>query len=134
VSYTDNWRIPIDFEDWMRQIEKRLMSEERRPQVNQASDLLGPGSAPRAVLVNDWNSAEATFVGVFYSTPATGTQNSPNDALYWLGETFGDPDGYGFQRLTQHRVDPPAGGSWDVYQRRFHPVAGQTQFTAWELV
>ena len=40
----NGWRIRRHRLDWMREQEKRVLHEERRPMVTTASDLLGPGS------------------------------------------------------------------------------------------
>lgn len=76
----NSWRTNITFTDWMRDIEKRILNEERRPSIRSASDLMGPGAGPYAILTVDWNADETTFNGWFYSEP--GAQNSPDDSLY----------------------------------------------------
>lgn len=130
MSAHNNWRQIIDMPDWMRDSEKRLMHQERRPQSSTAADLLGPGAAPRAVRIEDWNDQVTTFTGAFYSEP--GETNAPDTTSYWMGETFGTPDGYGFQRLTRYRLEPPTTGSWGVQVRRWRPVSGLPVFDPWE--
>jgi len=66
----------IDTDDWMRRIEKRLMHEERRPQIRTASDLMGPGLGPKAVQLFDWNDDITLFNGFFWSEPGP-AQHSP---------------------------------------------------------
>jgi hypothetical protein len=130
VSVYD-WRIPTDADTYLRQQEKRVMREERRPIIGSASDLLGPGAGPHANLINDWSSEAGAFVGVYYSDPTLGQTNSPNDALYWMGETFATGDGYGFQRLTQ--VDPSGATLADPlrYTRHFASPSGVAVFQSW---
>jgi hypothetical protein len=129
---TQNWRIPVDFEGRWNELVKRVMRLERRPAVTNASQLLGPGAAPYAVLLNDWNDEAATFNGIFYTEPEAA--NSPDDTMYWIGETFGIEDGYGFQRVTRFRVVPDAGGDWDQYRRRFYPQGDLYGYSDWEAV
>lgn len=135
---TQSWRIPTDFTMWMQQIEKRIMRQERRPSITNATQILGPGAGPYAVLVNDWNDEACTFNGIFYSEP--GALNAPDAAFpaqstrYWMGETFGTEDKYGFQRLTRFRLSPDGPGSWNEYRRRFYPTGDLYAYTAWEIV
>lgn len=113
-------RINIDGSDWMRDMEKRVMSEERRPQIRGASDLLGPGFGPHAIQTMDWNSAETGFNGIFYSV-AGQTVNSPDNSTYWIGHVLAQQDGYGVQHLYEHRVaGDPALLPIRQYVRRFY--------------
>lgn len=132
-----NWNTAQDMSTWMRHMEKRVMSQERRPVVSEAADLLGPGAGPYAVHISDWNDEATTFNGTYFSDPADGQINSPNDAWCWMGETFGTEEGFGWQRLTRYKLDPsnpPGTGSWDQYRRRFFPISdsGDLYFSAWE--
>lgn len=144
---TNSWRIPTDFTMWVQQTDKRMMRQERRPAITNATQILGPGAGPFAVLLNDWNEEGATFNGTFYSEP--GAVNAPDtegdppgtaSTMYWLGETFGtqneDGERWGYQRLTRYRLVPdnPLGGSWDEYRRRFYPQGDLTAYSAWEVV
>jgi hypothetical protein len=118
-------RIPIDGRDWMRDVEKRVLHEERRPTIRTASDLMGPGLGPYAVEVMDWNGPETAFNGFYYSEP--GAINSPDSTKYWMGFTEGNTSGYGLQRLYQATPDgtiavPPASyirSFWPGFQRQF---------------
>lgn len=132
MSGANGWRIPQDFETQQRHLEKRLMNEERRPAVTRASDLLGPGAGPYAVQVFDWNSDDAAFVGVYYSSPDEGQSNSPDDAKHWIGETFGTAGGYGFQRATEVYTQPPGTPSPNVQIRHFYSATGQRLYTDWQ--
>lgn len=98
-----DWRIVENADDWMRSQEKRLMHEERRPRVSRASDLLGPGIAPRAVQVLDWNSPNLLFNGFLYSVP--GATNAPEPDVDFLGINIATAEGHGLQTLWSH--DPP---------------------------
>ena len=89
MSY-QNWRPVVGADDYFRQQEKRIMHEERRPQIRQASDLLGPGFGSRATAIADWNSDEAAFTGFFFTEP--GAANAPDTNLRWIGITVGLPD------------------------------------------
>lgn len=135
MAGTNSWRPVVTSTDWVQQLEKRLLNEERRPQIAAASDLLGPGAGPYAVQIWDWNSDEGAFNGIFFSDPSDGQINSPDDVKHWLGETFGTDDGNGFQRLTVYRTEPIGGtGDWTVYRRRFYlPPDGEVRvYGPWE--
>lgn len=145
---SDSYRIETDFAIAWGNTQKRMMRQERRPAVTNATQILGPGAAPFAVQINDWNEEEGTFTGVFCSVPgamnAPDTQGDPAgtpSVMSWIGETFGceadEGDRFGFQRLTRVAVaadavgDPPA--SWAVYHRRFFPRGDLFGYTDWEL-
>lgn len=131
MSAPYDWRIPTDANTYLRQQEKRVMREERRPIIATASDLLGPGAGPYANLINDWSHEAGTFVGVYYSDPTLGQTNSPNNALYWMGETFATSDGYGFQRLTQVSPTGATIAKPAVYRRHFASPSGVAVFQPW---
>ena len=78
-----SWRQVLTGEDWMRDVEKRILHEERRPNIQTASDLLGPGIAPFSIWIDDWNAPETAFNGFFHSEP--GAFNVPSNTRYWMG-------------------------------------------------
>ena len=129
----NGWRTNITFQDWMRDIEKRVLNEERRPTIRAASDLMGPGAGPYAVETLDWNADETTFNGWFFSQP--GAMNSPDADLSWIGTTEGIADGNGYELVRQY--DPVTGVdvTGDSYVRFFYtlPGTGQRLYTDWEL-
>ena len=130
---SNGWPANITFKDWMRDIEKRVLNEERRPIIRAAADLMGPGAGPYAIETTDWNADETTFNGWFYSRP--GALNSPDSALYWIGTTEGIADGNGYELVRQY--DPATGEdvTGDSYVRFFYtlPATGQRQYTDWKL-
>lgn len=115
-------------DDWMRNIEKRLMREERRPQVRDASDLVGPGVGPYARPVEDWNF-DPQVNGWFYSEAFT-TANSPDDTVPWMGYAEASPFGEGLQHVWQYKdyeAPPP-----DAYIRTFVTNDdGSRDFSPW---
>jgi hypothetical protein len=121
-----NQRIVIGAEDWMRQQEKRTLREQRRPQVHKASDLLGPGFAPQAVAIDDWNDDATLFNGFFYTAP--GALNTPDDTKWWIGQTIAMPGGFGIQTVWDMRgtSSPPTNRS-----RRFTSFTGERVFSTW---
>lgn len=120
-----DWPHSIDMGDWMRQQEKRTMREERRPHVTKASDIMGPGIAPRAVVITDWNSETArSFNGFFYS--AIGADNSPDDTKAWLGLTLSTGD-HIQQVAWSHGV-----GVVEGFVRTGHEHNASAEFSAWE--
>ncbi len=91
--------------DWMRDIEKRLMHEERRPSVQPAFDVVGPGISTYSQLVSDWNSDGPVVNGFFYSD-ANQVINSPDDTRNWMGLVQSNSVGQGLQRVWEY-VDTP---------------------------
>lgn len=117
----------------MREVEKRVLHEERRPNIRTASDLMGPGLSPYSVLINDWNADETAFNGFFHTDPLA--LNTPDNTRYWMGTSQATPEGYGLQRVTEYQ-----GGRTDAtwprltYLRKFFtPPGAQRQFSAWRL-
>lgn len=130
----NGWRQIVTGEDWMRNMEKRVLHEERRPQIRTAADLLGPGVAPWSVLITDWNQAETVFNGFFHSEP--GAANTPRDGGYWMGTSQATTEGFGVQRVTEYRgnqteVDWPA----HTWVRRFYTsIDGSVRgYSTWEI-
>lgn len=104
MAVNNNWRPTVTMDDWMRDIEKRLMHEERRPPVAPAEDVVGPGFRPYAVVVRDWDSDDPIVGGHFYSD-ANQVVNSPDDTKHWIGIVQSNPYGQGVQRLWQYLDD-----------------------------
>lgn len=131
---SNSWRQQQSGADWMRDMEKRLLHEERRPGVRTAADLLGPGVAPFSVLVIDWNAAETAFNGFFHSEP--GAFNTPGSTRYWMGISQATQDGYGFQRVIEYRANPTDAVTNQEWIRRFStPTVGSSRsFTPWVSV
>jgi hypothetical protein len=126
---TKNWPQVTDGEGWLRNMEKTMIRQERRSQVTEASDLMGPGLGPFAVQVLDWNAEETFFNGFFYSAP--GAINSPNGLLWWMGQVIATPDGHGIQQVWNFRD-----GSLPMakYIRNFtSPTEGLRIFSAWTV-
>lgn len=121
------WPTPATMDDWMKQQERRVSHEERRPIIQQASDLMGPGLAPHAVEVSDWNAEETLFNGIFTSNPNSGTQHSPDASQHWVGVSYATADGTGYQQVWNDD-DPPIS-----YLRSFTTVGDSTEFGNWVL-
>lgn len=78
-----NHPISIDLDGWMRDIERRLLTQERRSSRVETQRVLGPGFGRYAQQVFDWNDEQTWLSGQFWSD--TGAQNTPNSAVPWLG-------------------------------------------------
>lgn len=111
----------------MRSLEKRVLHEERRPQIRTAADLLGPGFGPYAVQISDWNAEETTFNGLWWSE--AGALNSPDPAKQWMGNSEGNSDGTGTEHVVE--VGPAAATPPAEYTRGFTSVAGGRSYAAW---
>lgn len=117
----------------MREVEKRILHEERRPNIRTASDIMGPGLGPYSVWINDWNADETAFNGMFHTDP--GALNTPDGTRYWMGTSQATSEGYGFQRVTEYR-DGNTTLNWPrlTYLRKFFtPPGTQRQFSAWRV-
>jgi hypothetical protein len=102
---SDNYPIPSDAGGYLRREAKRAMQQARRPAFKGLREEVGPGIAPRAVQVLDWNSEECTFNGYYYSVP--GVLSSPDPTTRWVGEVWAQDDFNGVQTLRE--AEPPAG-------------------------
>lgn len=123
-----SWSAVNSMDDWMTQQEKRVAHEERRPQINTASDLLGPGIAPHATPISDWNSEETLFNGIWVSEPDIGVEHSPDPSKRWIGVSYGTIDGYGYQQVWDDS-DPVVS-----YTRTFSTIGDSPEFTDWVLL
>jgi hypothetical protein len=129
MGYQD-WPQPTDAMEAFRQTEKRMQRQERRPVVQKASDLLGPGIAPHAVEVPSWRDSAAAFNGFYWTQPGA-TKDAPDADHFWIGQTTASSDGFGIQRvLTFHETAyfPPK-----VYWRQFVNVSGSViNYGTWQ--
>lgn len=128
-------RARVTFDDQLREYERRHYNQERRPAISSAADLLGPGIAPQSVELTDWNDESIGFNGFYFSRPGAG--NSPDTARSWMGVSITDPDGTGYQQVTEY--DDLAFGAnlypaWPgtSYTRAFNTAGGTTRlFSSW---
>jgi hypothetical protein len=118
-------RIVTNGDDWMRDVEKRLQREERRPAPASFADQLGPGITQRARAVADWNDPVNLRNGWYFSEPFS--INSPDYDTGWLGETITTYDGRGLQRLSAIADDRR-------FQRHFWHVGNSPipTFSTWQ--
>lgn len=123
----------VNHQDWINDTNRRLGRQEGRRQIGHAADLLGPGIAPQAVLVGDWNDEVMAFNGLYYSE--TGALHSPNPASRWIGHNTVDPAGNGMQRVARFVDDPLDLAAWvpDLWVRVFVTPDGSTRvFSTWQ--
>lgn len=115
-----------DMDSWMRSIERRVMAVERRGNITNAAQIMGPGLAPYAVQIKDWSGSETTFNGMFYTAP--GAFNSPDPDAWWIGLVLSQPGGFGVQVVWDYRgatLPPP------TKTRRWSSVGNTRVFTSW---
>jgi hypothetical protein len=125
-------RTVVTFRDQLTETNRRLTRQEGRRQIGHASDLMGPGLAPQAVLVTDWNDETMAFNGLYYSE--AGSLNSPNDTQRWIGQNIVDPLGHGIQRVALYVDNIVDLGTWTpaLWVRAFVTPDGTTRvFSAW---
>jgi hypothetical protein len=117
-------RIITNGDDWMRDMEKRVTREERRPAPPSFADQLGPGVTQRARAIMDWSDPGVLRNGWYYSEPLS--LNTPDYDTPWIGETIVTFDGRGVQKLSSMTDDRK-------FQRRFSfGSSAVPTFTAWQ--
>lgn len=125
-----NWPHPDqDPELYLRHTEKRILKEQRRPIVRKGSDILGPGFAPYATEISDWNANAATFNGYFWS--AGDATNAPDDigsSEMWLGWSVSQGT-RGIQRAYNPALMDGWTRSWEVISgvRTYLPWVSDTE-------
>lgn len=93
-------RIVTSGEDWMRDVEKSLRRQERRPAPPSFADQLGPGITQRARAIVDWNDPANLRNGWFFSDVLS--LNTPDPMVAWSGMTVISSDNRGVQHLWSH--------------------------------
>jgi hypothetical protein len=132
MAVNNNWRSTRTMDDWMRDIEKRLMHEERRPAMRPIADVVGPGIGTYSRQVEDWDSDGPVVNGFFYSD-ADRVVNSPDDTKNWMGIVQANSIGEGLQRVWEY-VDTADAPDPDptLYTRAFVTNEdGSRTYTAW---
>lgn len=133
MGVSNSWRSSINMDDWMRNMEKRLMHEERRPNVRPAFEIVGDGIATYARLVEDWNSDGPIINGFFYSE-ANQVVNSPDNTQHWIGIVVVNPIGQGVQRAFQFLADEQTPALTGEYSRAFViNEDGTRTYTDWQI-
>lgn len=123
-------RQALTFNDWQHDLEKRQLSQERRPVIRSAADLMGPGLGPTAVQLVDWNDDATAFNGLYFSEP--GALNGPDSTSYWMGTVEVTEDGVGFQRVRRYIVS--GDDVLEEWGRVFaDPGTGARDYSAWQL-
>ncbi len=119
MAVNNNWRQPQNMSDWMRDIEKRLMHEERRPIPPSPTSVVGPGFRAYANVVVDWDS-DGPIVGGHFHSVAGQVVNSPDDDKNWIGIVQSNSIGQGLQRVWEY-IESPTSPSPDpaAYVRAF---------------
>lgn len=98
MSGVEDYRPEEDAFDYLRNQRKKSELADRRPVIRKASDLVGPGIAPAATRVSNWNDMLALYNG-FYSSPV-GVYNAPNTTEQFVGVVTQDGEFGGTQTLT----------------------------------
>lgn len=116
-----------DMSAWMRDVERRLLTQERRSTRYEVQRALGPGFGKSAQQVFDWNDERAWLAGQFFS--AVGAFNSPDGTKPWLGTIRVAATVGGVQELVS--LD----GTLVRYQRSFmFNLNGTPTFSAWSAL
>lgn len=95
---SQDWRIGTTASDYLRNQDKRLSTDERRPVIRKASDLVGPGIGAAATRVTNYNDVLATFNG--WVSSETGAESAPNPDEPFTGAVVNDDLLGGTQTLT----------------------------------
>lgn len=121
---TLNHVTPDDLNSWMRNVERRLLTQERRSPQFVVTQQLGPGMGKYAKQVFDWNTENTWQVGQYWSD--AGSFNSPNTLIAWIGFTRSAAGKGGVQELFA--LD----GSLNQWRRTFtFTPDGIPVFAAW---
>jgi hypothetical protein len=126
-------RAIVTHQDWLNDANRRMAAQDRRRGVSTAADLLGPGIAPQATLVADWNDEVFAFNGFYYSQP--GALHSPDNTKAWIGYSVTDADGSGIQQVWTYVTAATDLGSWTPAKRAraFVTPDGTTRvFSTWQ--
>lgn len=122
------WGAATTGESYVQDTERRLNELGRRTRLPNAKQILGPGIAPWAVQVFDWNDERTLYNGIWYSE--VGALNTPDDDFRWIGTTYATQDGRGVQIVRSMGVSVTG---VDEYVRRFWTAAGATPtYGPWE--
>lgn len=116
--------------DTVREMSRAISNQERRPQIRQAKDLLGPGFGATATELLDWNSSTARFNGFWFSVDAL---NGPTLTGRYLGLTVASSSGEVTQLAISHDLGTLTGNR--IYSRRLHTQDSQAAaYSPWEQV
>lgn len=132
-----NWVVPTDALEFFSQQNRRIGQEERRPSVRKASDLLGPGIAPYAVPLTDFNSDMAAFNGLFIAEPSTPyANNGPDNTKWWVGQTVADQFNGGWQMFSTFQPADLVGGRHTIMVRSFSlaPDSNARFYSDWQIL
>jgi len=125
---SSSWPVSQDLSQYVGDNERRVAALERRTRIPKASQILGPGIAPWAVRLFDWNDDTTLYNGIFYSE--LGALNSPNSTKRWIGTSYATAEGSGVQEVVEFGDGVTAPEEW---RRLFAASPGSTRvFGAWE--
>lgn len=121
----NGWPTPATGVDAVADMSRQVDQLTRRARPPRASQILGPGIAPQAVRIPDWNGDETTFNGFYYSD--VGALNTPDDARRWMGVSETTTALDGVQTVVELGVDDP-----EEWRRTFAgDAAGVRTFGPW---
>lgn len=132
-----NWVVPTNAQEFFSQQNRRLGQEERRPSVRKASDLLGPGIAPYAVPLTDFNSDMAAFNGFFIAEPSAPDLNGgPDNTKWWIGQTIADQFNGGWQMFSTFQSADLVAGRHRIMVRSFAlaPDSNTRFYSDWQAL
>jgi len=121
----NGWSTPNTGLDAVGDLSRQVDQVMRRQRPPRASQILGPGIAPNAVRVVDWNGDETLFNGFYYSD--VDAVNSPDGTKRWMGTNEVTTAYDGIQTVAEMGVAVPV-----EWRRTFTAdAAGVRTFTAW---
>lgn len=119
-----NWRTPVNSEDYFTHQKKSADIETRRPTARRASDLVGPGINALALRLVNFSDVLATYNG-YYST-APGAIDAPNDTDAFVGYVVSDAEYGGFQSFVSMATGTE-------YRRLFRRYSGDAETMTWTV-
>lgn len=118
----ENWRLPVDAQDFFGNERKRLQMAQRRPAQRRRSDLVGPGIGPHTVRLADFDESLATYNGYFSAVAET--PNAPTTDSHYVGFVTSDAELGGVQVFT-------ALSTGDTYRRTFIRNVNDPSWLTW---
>jgi hypothetical protein len=129
---TNGHRIPQDAGDTVRDLQRRLIAQERRPGVPNVRQYIGNGIGPQARHIIDWNDVNIFQNGWYYSDELS--INGPDQESAWIGQVIVAKGGHGIMEVWQHSGSLTAEPMRFTRSFHYHQPPELPEFSAWAQV
>lgn len=126
---TNGHRIPQDAGDTIRDLQRRLIAQERRPGVPNIKQYIGNGIAPQARHIIDWNDVNIFQNGWYYSEELS--INGPDQESAWIGQVIVAKGGHGIMQVWQHSAGTTGAPVSYVRSFHYHGPPEPPEFSTW---